>query len=120
MNYKDDDPWNGDIHTAREADEGDTLHYDGSTGNEVYDNSGTYGQDEFTVRKREEDDFYDVYIESDTKKHHSHDVVDEYGNLIDSYHDYLIRQNELLDNIYDENEVSTITKIKKKIKRIKF
>ena len=121
MNYKDDDPWNGDIHTARESDEGDTLHYDKSTGNEVYDNSGTYGQDDFTVRERKsQKGTWALYVESDSDDNHSHDVIDKDGNLVDTYHDYLIKQDGLLDNVYDENEISTINKIKKKIKRIKF
>ena len=78
--------WNGNIDTARESKSGEKP-VEGKDGNRYYKN-GTYGQNDFTVRPRE-DGRFDVYIESDSKKRHSHDEIDKNGNITGKYHDYL-------------------------------
>lgn len=88
--------WDADISTANESN-GGNLSEPGSDGNRQY-NSGTYGQDDYTVRERS-DGTYDVYIKSDSSKGHSHDRVDKDGNLLDNYHDYLLSR---LSTLTDE------------------
>jgi len=80
--------WDANIETARESKDGDKLSKPGYDGNRSYEESGTYGQKEYTVRERK-DGTYDVYIASDSEKGHSHDRIDSKGNIIDKYHDYL-------------------------------
>lgn len=112
-------PWNGSIHTARES-RSDSLR-EGPDGNFEYQNSGTYGQSDYTVRERK-DGNYDVYIKSDSKKEHSHDVIDKDGNLLDHYHDTLISllssltYEELETISYSTNE-QCITAIQKVLKK---
>ena len=77
--------WNGNIDTARESGKYGSPQetYDG---NREYPN-GTYGQNEYTVRSigggRSA-----VFIESDSDRNHSHDVIDEDGNIVERYHDF--------------------------------
>lgn len=81
--------WGANISEAREK-ETEKLSNEGTDGNKTYDKSGTYGQSDFTVRERESTPgTYDVYIKSDSDKGYSHDVIDENGNLIASYHDII-------------------------------
>ena len=77
--------WNGSIYTARESQKEDGEEY--SDGNYEYEKSGTYGQSNYTVRERM-DETYDVYVESDSEKGHSHDRIDKDGNLLNNYHDF--------------------------------
>lgn len=79
--------WDGSIYKAREGKSGETPK-DSVWGNKEY-NNGTYGQKEYTVRERA-DGTSDVYIKSNSDKGHSHDRIDSSGNLIESYHDYLL------------------------------
>ena len=89
------EPWDGNIETAREAEDQE-LSETQSDGNREYEN-GTYGQSDYTVRERDDGSgLYDVYIESDSEKGHSHDVIDADGNLIASYHDYLLYLRNLI------------------------
>lgn len=111
--------WNGNIHTARES-RNDSAK-EGPDGNYSYNNSKTYGQSDYTVREGR-DGTFDVYIQSDSKKGHSHDVVDENGNLLNHYHDTLLSlfstlSYEELDNVtYATNEdcIKSIQKVLKK------
>lgn len=64
--------------------------------NYKYKNSGTYGQTEYTVRERS-DGTKDVYIVSDYGKCHSHILIDEDGNVIETYHEYLDYYYELMN-----------------------
>ncbi len=86
--------WFANIFSARESSS-ETLKED-SDGNYIYEESGTYGQSEYTVRKRN-DGKSDVYIVSDSEKGHSHQVIDEDGNLIETYHDYIINQEQIAE-----------------------
>lgn len=65
-------------------------------GNYKYKNSGTYGRTEYTVRERS-DGTKDVYIVSDSGKCHSHTLIDEDGNVIEKYHEYLDYYSELMN-----------------------
>lgn len=106
-------PWNGNIHTARES-RNDSAE-ECPDGNYEYRNSGTYGQSDYTVRERKDGNF-DVYIQSDSKKEHSHDVVDKDGNLIAHYHDTLI---SLLSTLtYEDLETISYTSNEDCIKAI--
>lgn len=79
--------WDGNIDTAREGEKYGSPKetYDG---NREYPN-GTYGQNEYTVREIGGGKLA-VFIKSDSDRKHSHDVIDEEGNLIESYHDFVI------------------------------
>ena len=94
--------WFGSIFDAKESKEEDAPK-EGKDGNYTYDKSGTYGQSDYTVRERG-DGTYDVYIESDSEKEHSHDRIDADGNLLDQYHDYLQYLYSIRDNIKGEEE----------------
>ena len=62
----------------------------------MYSN-GTYGKCDYTVRERNDGTGYkDVYIHSDSERLHSHDVIDNDGNIVASYHDYLLYLKELI------------------------
>ena len=106
-------------------DEGETLTYDPVTGIYTYEPSGTYGQSDYTVRKRD-DDTYDVYVESDSDKNHSHDHTDKNGDLLDNYHDYLaslltnkeIEFTPFSDNQECINAVNNLLQNKAKIKTL--
>lgn len=87
--------WDANIESARES-KSENLSSPGSDGNREYD-SGTYGQKDYTVRERT-DGSYDVYVKSDSNKHHSHDRVDKDGNLLENYHDYLLSRLSILTN----------------------
>lgn len=112
------EPWDGNIETAREA-ESQTLSDPGADGNREYEN-GTYGQSDYTVREREDGSgLSDVYISSDSEQEHSHDVIDSDGNLVASYHDYLVyirdliceyQINQLLNQYQDESLSDELTK----------
>lgn len=112
------EPWNGNIETARES-ESQTLSEPGYDGNREYEN-GTYGQSDYTVRERDDGSgLSDVYITSDSGKEHSHDVIDSEGNLVASYHDYLVylrnliyeyQIDQLLNQYQDESLSSGLTK----------
>lgn len=65
-------------------------------GNYKYKNSGTYGRTEYTVRERS-DGTKNVYIVSDSGKCHSHTLIDEDGNVIEKYHEYLDYYSELMN-----------------------
>ena len=107
------EPWNGNIDTADESQE-ETVSETGYDGNREYSN-GTYGQSDYTVRERGNSGIYDVYIESDSEKGHSHDVIDSEGNLIASYHDFLCRYLELLS--YEELQLLEATAKSEYLKR---
>ena len=94
--------WKASIFNARES-ESENLSEEGPDGNYTYDKSGTYGHSDYTVRERG-DGTYDVYIESDSEKEHSHDRIDADGNLLDQYHDYLQYLYSIRDNIKGEEE----------------
>lgn len=64
--------------------------------NYKYKNSGTYGQTEYTVRERS-DGTKDMYIVSDSGKCHSHIIINEDGNVIETYHEYLDYYSELMN-----------------------
>lgn len=86
--------WDGNIDTARESGiYGSTQET--SDGNREYSN-GTYGQNDYTVRERS-DGTYDVYTTSDSDRGHSHDRIDSDGNLIDSYHDYIMLREFIIN-----------------------
>lgn len=80
--------WDGNIEDARES-VSENLSSEGSDGNRTYSESGTYGQSDYTVRERG-DGKSDVYVKSDSSKGHSHDVIDDNGNIIAKYHDYAL------------------------------
>ncbi len=94
--------WNASIFDARES-ETENLSEEGPDGNYTYDESGTYGQSDYTVRERE-DGTYDVYVESDSDRDHSHDHIDAEGNLLDQYHDYLQYLYSIRENIKGKEE----------------
>ena len=82
-------PWDANINSSRESKD-EKLSGPGYDGNYSYP-SGTYGQSDYTVRERNDGSGYsDVYIKSDSPQGHSHDVIDQYGNIVDRYHDYLL------------------------------
>lgn len=99
--------WNADIETARENEEGDILSETGYDGNRTYENSGTYGQNDYTVRERA-DGTFDIYVTSESDKGHSHDHIDSEGNILDHYHDYLIPR-EIPVNMLDLNKIDNMT-----------
>lgn len=113
---KRDEPWPADIHTAYEVDNGEKLSEADRYRNYTYDKSGTYGQSDFTVRKRDNDDTSDLYVYSDSGKLHSHDHIDKDGNLLDRYHDCLLSMYQLRDELLSELHVqeSQIKLIKNK------
>lgn len=86
--------WFGNIFTTRESSN-DELEEE-KDWNYKYKNSGTYGQTEYTVRERS-DGTKDVYIVSDSGKCHSHTLIDEDGNVIETYHEYLDYYSELMN-----------------------
>ena len=88
------DDWDANIETAREGRYSE-LSKVGADGNREYPN-GTYGQSDYTVRERQ-DGTYDVYIKNGDGDH-SHDLIDKDGNLLDSYHDYLIEKLSMLNS----------------------
>lgn len=96
------EPWTGNIREAKEGKRGETLSDADEFGNYTYVESGTYGQSDFTVRKRDNDNTFDVYIESDTPKLHSHDHIDADGNLLDDYHDCLLSLYQLREDLISE------------------
>ena len=100
------DPWDGNVETAYES-KYESLSEPGDDGNRTYD-SGTYGQNDYTVRERS-DGTYDVYTTSDSDRGHAHDRLDSEGNLIDSYHDYIMLKEYLINlkqlNSKTEDEV---------------
>lgn len=99
--------WFASIFEARESkDENITEEEDGTYS---YDKSGTYGQSDYTVRKRD-DDTYDVYVESDSERGHSHDHIDSDGNLIESYHDCML--SAYMDDIEEKCVKSRTLKLK--------
>lgn len=116
--------WNASIFSARESNDENEELVEDPDGNYRYTQSGTYGQSDFTVRERETDDedekkIYDVYIESDSEKEHSHSVIDEDGNILETYHEfkYLEANLELLKSVRkilteNENEHKLCKRIK--------
>lgn len=86
------DDWDANIETARESGYSD-LSEPGADGNREYPN-GTYGQSDYTVRERS-DGTFDLYTKNGEK--HGHDRLDAEGNLIESYHDYLIEKLFMLN-----------------------
>jgi hypothetical protein len=85
--------WDANIETSRESNS-QTLSEAGYDGNREYEN-GTYGQSDYTVRDRG-DGTSDVYVFSDSEKEHSHDLIDNStGDLLESYHDYLLSLKEM-------------------------
>ena len=98
------EPWDANIETADES-YSETLSGVGSDGNRTYSPSGTYGQGDFTVRSRG-NGLSDVYVQSDSSKGHSHDVVDSHGNIVARYHDYLI-------GVFSTEELSAIATMTK-------
>ena len=86
--------WDGNIESARESAES-KLSEAGYDGNREYPN-GTYGQSDYTVRERK-DGTYDVYVKNDDGDH-SHDRIDKDGNILGSYHDYLVEKLSELDD----------------------
>ena len=117
--------WNASIFDAKESKEEEAPKEE-KDGNYVYGKSGTYGQSDYTVRERK-DGTYDVYVESDSEKGHSHDRIDKDGNLLDNYHDCLMNRlfafsEELSDIEYVSNDECIIIvekdlKAKTKIRR---
>ena len=106
--------WDGDIDKTRES-ENETAKDDGYSGNKEYSN-GTYGQAEYTVRERADGSgLSDVYIKSDSEKGHSHDVIDEKGNLIATYHDFLV---EYILTLKELKELNAQKKSDEELKRI--
>ena len=108
--------WDGNIHSAREGKGGDSPK-DSAFGTKEYKN-GTYGQKDYTVRERS-DGTADVYIKSDSNKGHSHDHIDSNGNLIQSYHDYLLdnlskKQLKVLSEMLHEELEKNVSFILKK------
>ncbi len=98
--------WDGNILNAKESDKGEKISYNTNTGIYTYDTSGTYGQEDYTVRERK-DGTSDVYVKSDSDKYHSHDHIDKDGNLLESYHDYLLSllsDDEINFEIFETNE----------------
>lgn len=89
--------WFGSIFDARES-KTETLSEEKPDGTREYP-SGTYGQSDYTVRERS-DGTSDVYCKSDSPSGHSHDHIDANGNLIESYHDYVLHTLKQLT--YDE------------------
>ena len=93
--------WNGNIDTARESGRYGSPKetYDG---NREYPN-GTYGQNEYTVRSigggRSA-----VFIESDSDRNHSHDVIDEDGNIVERYHDFIMMNLNYEQMLYPTEE----------------
>ena len=88
-------PLDGNIFSSKES-ENQQISGPGYDGNYSYPN-GTYGQSDYTVRERNDGSGYsDVYCKSDSSRGHSHDVIDKYGNIIDSYHDYLIYLSNMI------------------------
>ncbi len=96
------EPWNADIREAKEGKRGETLSDADRFGNYTYKESGTYGQSDFTVRKRDNDDTSDLYVYSDSGKLHSHDHIDKDGNLLDKYHDCLLSMYQLREDLISE------------------
>jgi len=102
--------WNGNIDTARESGKYGSARetYDG---NREYPN-GTYGQNEYTVRSigggRSA-----VFIESDSDRNHSHDVIDEDGNIVARYHDYVMMNLNYEQILYatEEECLETATEV---------
>lgn len=118
--------WFGSIFDAKESKEEDAPK-EGKDGNYTYSKSGTYGQSDYTVRERK-DGTYDVYVESDSESGHSHDHIDEDGNLLDNYHDIMVNRlfaipdAELSDIEYVSNDQCIIIvekdlKAKTKVRR---
>ena len=102
--------WNGNIDTARESGRYGSPQetYDG---NREYPN-GTYGQNEYTVRSigggRSA-----VFIESDSDRNHSHDVIDEDGNIVERYHDFIMMNLNYEQMLYatEEECLETATEV---------
>lgn len=86
--------WNGNIDTARESGRYGSPQetYDG---NREYPN-GTYGQNEYTVRSIGGGKSA-VFIESDSDRNHSHDVIDDDGNIVERYHDFIMRNENMMN-----------------------
>ena len=92
------EPWDADITTAWESKKDDLSDYD-YCGNRTYEQTGTYGQVDFTVRQdKNNPDYSDVY----TKKPdgtHTHDIIDKNGNLVKNCHDYRAELISLRDSL---------------------
>lgn len=111
--------WFGSIFDAKESKK-ESAPKEGKDGNYTYGESGTYGQSDYTVRKRK-DGTFDVYVESDSKSGHSHDHIDKNGNLLDNYHDSMISRfceisEEELSNITYLSNEQCIIEIEKDLK----
>lgn len=111
--------WNGSIFDAKESKEEDAPK-EGKDGNYTYGKSGTYGQSDYTVRERQ-DGTYDVYVDSDSEKGHSHDHIDKDGNLLDNYHDIMVNRlfaisEEELSNVAYLSNAQCIMEVEKDLK----
>ena len=95
--------WSGNFFETKEAQK-EELEQD-EFGN--YISGNTYGQSNFTVRVRD-DGKSDVYVKSDSSKGHSHDVIDEKGNLEESKHDYVWNKLSKLSN-YEIQMIEKLT-----------
>ncbi len=82
--------WNGNIDTARESQKESPVE-NPNDGTREYSN-GTYGQSDYTVRSRADGNL-NLFITSDSDRLHDHWVIDEDGNIVEKYHDFVIYQN---------------------------
>ena len=86
--------WHGNIDTARESGKYGSPQPT-SDGNREYPN-GTYGQKEYTVRSIGWGKSA-VFIESDSDRLHAHYVIDDDGNIITKYHDFMMEKPNMIN-----------------------
>ena len=105
--------WNGNIDTARESGKYGSPQ-ETSDGNREYPN-GTYGQKEYTVRSIGGGKSA-VFIESDSDRLHAHYEIDDDGNIVTKYHDFMI--NNPIKMSFDQVVYMTEEKILETAKEV--